>query len=69
MTITVTIAPCAAEHRPKVYTATRSPLLDIAQAMSDACDGLPIRVLDGSGHLAAVIGDASEEDSGDVELF
>ena len=68
MSISVTIAP----HRNSTSDMDRSRipmrLLEVAQIMSDECDGdIPIHVLDDSGHEAAIIGGHQIED--DIELF
>ncbi|MBY6263779.1 hypothetical protein EI613_17925 [Azospirillum sp. 412522] len=65
MAITVTIAPCRADRLPGGRMRLPMQLLEIAQAMSDDCDGDPIRILDTNGHEAAVIGRREVE----VELF
>lgn len=65
MSVTVTLAPCAPSRQTRRSIPGKSPLLELAQAMSDDSDGLPIRVLDEAGNLAAVIGGAVD----DVELF
>lgn len=65
MTITVTIAPCRTDRVPNGRMRLPMQLLEIAQAMSDDCDGEPIRILDSAGHEAAVIGRQDVE----IELF
>lgn len=64
----VTLAPCApAKPNPASDGGSRTGaiLLEIARAMSDACDGHPVRVMGADGREAAVVGDLEE----DVELF
>ncbi|MBP2301380.1 hypothetical protein [Azospirillum picis] len=63
--ITVTIGPCTPARAPNGRVKVPMQLLEIAQAMSDECDGDPIRVLDCHGHQAAVVG----RQDVDVELF
>lgn len=65
MAITVTIAPCRADRLPNGRMRLPLQLLEIAQAMSDDCDGDPIHILDSDGQEAAVIGRRDVE----IELF
>ncbi|PWC80319.1 hypothetical protein TSH100_29940 [Azospirillum sp. TSH100] len=65
MAFTVTIAPCRTDRMPNGRMRLPMQLFEIAQAMSDDCDGEPIRILDSDGHEAAVIGRRDV----DVELF
>lgn len=65
----VTIAPCApAKVSGKV--ATRSPLLEIAEAVFEDCKHqVTVEVLDAEGHREAVLGGEQEGDGDDIELF
>lgn len=65
MAITVTLAPCRADRSPFGRMRLPLQLLEIAQAMSDDCDGDPIHILDSYGQEAAVIGRRDVE----IELF
>lgn len=62
----VTISPCS----PSKITGklrSSSPLLEIAQAISDDCEqDVTVEVLDDCGKTAAVFGKRSDDD---VELF
>ncbi|WP_042442902.1 hypothetical protein [Azospirillum sp. B510] len=62
----VILSPCAPCGIPgKLRNA--SPLLEIAQAISDDCkDGVTVEVLDDCGKTAAVFGERKDDD---VELF
>lgn len=69
MSITVTIAPCRAHAVGDSRARVPMWLMEIAQNMADDCDGdVPIHVLDGFGHEAAVIGGHDDHD-GNIELF
>lgn len=66
----VTLAPCAPAKPNSPAAAAQGSragaiLLEIAQAMSDACDGHPVRVLGIDGREAAVVGILED----DIELF
>lgn len=62
----VTISPCSpGKIAGKLRSA--SPLLELAQAISDDCrQGVTVEILDDCGNTAAVFGKHSDED---VELF
>ncbi|WP_376960285.1 hypothetical protein ABNQ39_21270 [Azospirillum sp. A26] len=62
----VTISPCS-PHKIAGKLRSFSPLLEIAQAISDDCEhGVTVEVLDDAGKTAAVFGMQSDDD---VELF
>ncbi|WP_434624766.1 hypothetical protein [Azospirillum sp. B2RO_4] len=65
MAFTVTIAPCRTDRAPNGRMRLPIQLLEIAQTMSDDCDGHPIRIVDADGQEAAVIGRQEVE----IELF
>ncbi|CAO3357463.1 hypothetical protein [Azospirillum palustre] len=62
----VTISPCS-PHKIAGKLRSSSPLLEIAQAISDDCEhGVTVEVLDDAGKTAAIFGMQSDDD---VELF